>query len=169
MKQVLLISCLWMLGGTVLAQLRPRVIHFEKSDYQGQNQNWLIDQLPNKYVAIANSAGMLLYNGVEWKKYEMPTRMTIRTIRSDWQGNIYVGGYGEFGKWSLGPDGIMGYTSLSHLLPEGSLQNEEIWNIIITEQDIYFQSFGKIFKYSPDRSVAKTIAPPKSNGIMLLH
>ena len=169
MKQVLLIGCLWMLGGTVLAQISPRVIHFEKSDYQGQNQNWSLDQLPNQYVAIANSAGMLLYNGVEWETYEMPKRMTIRAVRSDSQGTVYVGGYGEFGTWSLGPDGTMAYSSLSHLLPEGSLQNEEIWNIIVTEQDVYFQSFGKIFKYSPGQSVAKPIKPPTSNGIMLLH
>ena len=169
MKQVLFIGCLLVLGGTVLAQLSPRVIHFEKSEYQGQNQNWSLDQLPNQYVAIANSAGMLLYNGVEWEKYEMPKRMTIRTIRSDRQGNIYVGGYGEFGKWSLGPEGTMVFSPLSHLLPKGALQNEEIWNIVVTERDIYFQSFGKIFKYSPGQSSANPITPPTSKGIMLLH
>ena len=169
MKQVLFICWLLMLGGAALAQIRPRVIHFEKSDYNGQNQNWSLDQLPNNYMAIANSAGMLLYNGVEWEKYEMPKRVTIRTIRSDQQGNIYVGGYGEFGKWSLGPEGTLVFSSLNHLLPEGALQNEEIWNIVVTERDIYFQSFGKIFKYSPGQSTAIPIDPPKSNGIMLLH
>ncbi|MCB0687117.1 MAG: hypothetical protein KDC53_11345 [Saprospiraceae bacterium] len=88
----------------------PAIIHFSKDDNQSHKQNWQIGQLENGLMVFANTHGLMIYNGIEWRLYPMPHQEIVRTLYID-QDRIYVGSYGEFGFWKSSPTGQLIYTS----------------------------------------------------------
>ncbi|MBK8504839.1 MAG: hypothetical protein IPL46_23080 [Saprospiraceae bacterium] len=141
----------------------PAIIHFSKDQYPGQKQSWQIAQMRNGLMVFANTAGLMIYDGVNWSLFEMPHQQIIRTILVDGH-RIYVGSYGEFGYWAPDTFGQLDYHSLIHLIDRQLTLGEEIWNILKVDDAIYFHSFGAVFKYQ-DQSLSR-ILPPQSIRFM---
>jgi len=152
-------------GAMVRTLETPRVLNFSKSDYQAGHQNWGIAQSPEGYLYFANQAGMLEYDGSRWQLHPLPDEQTVRSIACDQQGRIFVGGFAEFGYWERQSDGQLSYYSLSEDLPFGETDQEEIWNIILTPQAVFFQSFSTVYRYDYERVTEQ--APP--GNIMFLQ
>jgi ligand-binding sensor domain-containing protein/DNA-binding CsgD family transcriptional regulator len=152
------------------AQETPPLANYPFSAYKAHNQNWAIDQSRDRMIYVANSDGLMEYDGASWKVYEMPDRQIVRSvvcdefagsgsipddkfvsrtesIRNKTEHRIYVGGYAEFGYWRKDPDGQLSYHSLSKDANLLSLKTEEIWHIVKTPHYIYFQSFSRIYRY----------------------
>ena len=135
------------------------IIHFTKQAYNGQYQNWdLVQDNRTKFIYVANSKGLLEYDGNCWKAYKYARNQKIRSVAVDASGNIYTGALGEFGIWQRNFQGELIYHSLKKQVNDPSFNNEEVWNILPTTRGILFQSFAFIYRYQHQK-VVKLKAP----------
>lgn len=143
---------LFLFSFTSYTQELPPIQNFSPGDYQGGNQNWMISQASNKYIYVANNAGLLEYNGEKWKLYESPTGTLIRSVKVI-DTYIYTGTYMDFGYWEKDQFGNLLYTSISDQLKEPLVDDEQFWNILDFGDWVLFQSLDRIYVYNTkDRS-----------------
>jgi DNA-binding CsgD family transcriptional regulator len=167
--QSFLIQFLFLFGSIFLANLEaqaeePELIPYLINDYDVHNQTWSISQNQNNYlVYLANSEGLMEFNGINWTKYPLKDRLPIRSVAVHPNGKIYTGTFEDFGFWEHNSDGELQYQSLSHLTEME--KNDEIWKIYILDQKIYFQSFTSIYIYN-NSLVEKVMAP---YAMLFLH
>lgn len=138
-------------GKCLVAQAVPRVISFDKDQYEAYNQNWGITQTPEGLMYFANSAGLLEYDGQYWRTYQLPDKQILRSVATDGQGKIFGGGYGEFGFWEADKYGRLKYRSLRGELNHQLADSEEFWNIVVDSQLVLFQSFSEVYAYDYDQ------------------
>jgi hypothetical protein len=60
-------------------------------------QNWSIAQDNKAYIYIANTNGILFFNGNNWQLITMPNQQPVRYLTKADNDTIYVGGQNEFG------------------------------------------------------------------------
>ncbi|MDX5437215.1 MAG: hypothetical protein LPK03_08470, partial [Pontibacter sp.] len=138
----------------------PYIQNYTKLMYQAGNQNWSVTQGADGTMYYGNSNGLLAYDGRSWNLYQMPNKLIVRAVATDGKGRVYVGGFGEMGYWSYDRKGRFRYTSLVDLVPEAQRPNDEIWKIYAAGNEVYFQSFGSIFRYRNGKmKVIKAEAP----------
>ncbi|MBP0905406.1 two-component regulator propeller domain-containing protein [Mariniflexile gromovii] len=139
---------LFFVPNSLLVQELPPIQKFTPTDYDGENQNWMISQAPNKFIYVANNEGLLEYNGAKWTMYPSPNNTIIRAVNV--VGNrIYTGCYMEFGFWERDVFGKLQYQSLVSKFKETMIEDEHIWNIITYDEWVLFQSFNRIYFYNP--------------------
>ncbi|MDP9048691.1 MAG: transcriptional regulator [Bacteroidota bacterium] len=129
----------------------PYVQNYTKAIYQSGNQNWSVTRDEHGIMYFGNAEGLLAFDGRYWQLHRMPNGLIVRSVAADGKGKVYAGGFGEFGYWETNNKGFLKYNSLVHLVPKGSLPNEEIWKIYVDGDRVIFQSFGSIFIYSNGR------------------
>ncbi len=129
-----------------LAQGLPPIQNFSPVDYKAENQNWAISQDSEKIIYIANSKGLLQYNGAQWTLYQTPNESVMRSVKVIGE-RIYTGSYMEFGYWQKDDFGILLYSSLSEKLEKKVISDEEFWNILDIDDYIIFQSLKRIYIY----------------------
>lgn len=157
--------CLFLSSIGLSASEGPRIIHFDKRAYEGENQNWSIAQHQNGYMYFGNGAGVLEYDGIRWTQYPLPSKQIVRAISTDQQGRIFSGGFGSFGFWAPDTFGMLTYHALSDRLAPEVIKSEEIWKIVHLNDQTYFQSFSQLYVYKNDS--LRHITPP--GNIMLMH
>lgn len=109
------------------------------------NQNWKISQSPvTGYVYMANSAGLVEYNGISHRVFKMPFGQGVRSVYVNSEGKIFTGSFEDFGVWLEDGKGGLYYNSMSGMTDVG--KNDEIWNILELNNTIYFQSFTAIYR-----------------------
>lgn len=128
----------------LVAQELPPIQNFSPKDYHGENQNWAISQSAEKLIYVANSNGLLEYNGATWNLYPSPNETIIRSVQVVGE-RIYTGCFMEFGYWKKNNSGLLAYTSLSKELGIPLLEDEEFWTIIDLDDWIVFQSLKRIY------------------------
>lgn len=140
----------------VFAQIGiPYIFNFKKSDYQGAGQNWAVSS-DDSNVYIGNSKGLLQYTGTSWQLLPLPKGEYVRSILID-RGRIYVGSVEEFGYFTRNKYGRLIYTSLSDSLKNYTFHNDQIWDISILNNTIYFRSLSSFFTYDGKSVKAVTI------------
>ena len=133
--------------------LLPRLRHFTEADYGAQAQNWGITQDRYGILYVANSGGVLRFDGQQWTVHQLPGRPTVRTVHQV-EGRLYVGGYGEFGYFRTRKGQLLNYVSLSAKLPAAE-RTHEIWNIeVLADGTVFFHSFFTIYRYADDELIA---------------
>ena len=139
-----------------MSQELPPIHNFHPKDYHGENQNWGLSQSPEKLVYVANSKGLLEFNGASWKLYPSPNESIMRSVHV--VGNrIYSGCFMEFGYWQKNNLGILDYTSLSKQISIDLIEDEEFWNIISVDNYLVFQSLKRIYIYNINNGQVNTI------------
>lgn len=131
----------------VLGQEVPPVKDFPPRDYSADNQNWSISQDDLGFVYIANNAGLLTYDGAEWKLYPTPNSSVMRSVKAIGE-RIYVGFYMEFGYYQKNEVGNLEYTSLSSIIQENILEDEQFWQIEHYKNWILFRSLNRVYLYN---------------------
>lgn len=130
----------------------PFVQQYNKSSYHAGNQNWGMTVNHDGLVYVANTEGLLVFDGQRWKLHPMKNNVPLRSVNVDQSGRILVGGAGEFGYWTPHPYGKMEYTSLAPLVKDQqNLKNDEIWRIVIDEDKVYFHTFSKSYLYHDNK------------------
>jgi hypothetical protein len=147
-----------------LGQHIPDLINYKVSEYKAHNQNWSVSQSSDRWMYFANTDGLLCFNGNQWTKNSFDNNKIIRSVHCH-RDRVYTGTYGDFGYWIRDACGAHHYTSLLPLVPDRSLNNEEIWHITSDGDDVYFQSFSILMKYD-GKSIQKIDLP---GSIMFLH
>ena len=148
MREVILLSVVLFLSAFVgYGQQLPSVKNFLPNEYKGENQNWGISQSSDKLIYVANSKGLLEFNGAHWKYYLSPNETIMRSVQV--VGDlIYTGNYMEFGYWQKNELQALEYTSLSQKSGIDLIEDEEFWNIINIADSMVFQSLQRIYIYN---------------------
>lgn len=129
------------------SQELPSINNFYPTDYNGENQNWAISQSSEKLIYVANSKGLLEFNGAYWRQYLSPNESIMRSVKV--VGDlIYTGNYMEFGYWKRNELEILEYTSLSNQINIDLIEDEEFWNIINIDDSMVFQSLRRVYIYN---------------------
>lgn len=128
------------------AQEIPPIEVYTPRDYRGENQNWAISQSKDKTIYIANNKGLLEFNGARWELYPSPNETIIRSVKVI-EDRIYTGCYMEFGYWKRNFQGKLVYSSLSQLISNTMIEDEQFWNIIGYRDWVLFQSLNRIYIY----------------------
>lgn len=144
MKHCLFFFILSILGvSTVSASWQRSVTNYFRHEYRSGNQNWMIDQHENGWIYLANNKGLLEFDGVEWNTYSIHNAKT-RAVKIGNDGQVYIGGMGQFGYFIPNNLGGLDYTCLSDSVDQNT-DIGVIWNIHIVDNLIYFQSEWNIF------------------------
>ena len=67
---------------SVKAQLLPPIQSYTPQEYNGFNQNWMIDGASNNEILFSNSEGLLVFDGTTWTIYNSPNGTIIRTVKN---------------------------------------------------------------------------------------
>ncbi|NJC25070.1 two-component regulator propeller domain-containing protein [Neolewinella antarctica] len=139
----------------------PKVRYYTPEQYGGDNQNWDLAQGDDGVIYVANSAGVLSFDGAKWQRFNLPGRPVVRALAFT-DGRLYAGGYGEFGYFTDLDKSDPTYTSLTDQIGTGGVR-EEIWKIeLLLDGTIIFQSFARLYAFRSDKLIAD-VAP----GIVL--
>ncbi|MET2986502.1 triple tyrosine motif-containing protein [Aureibaculum conchae] len=132
---------------SIIAQEIPPLKSFLPSDYLADNQNWSISQDKSGIIYVANSAGLLTYNGASWKLYNTPNASAMRSVKVI-NNRIYVGSYMEFGYYEKNELGELEFTKLSETIQNDIIEDEEFWQIEHYKDWILFRSRRRIYFYN---------------------
>ncbi len=125
----------------------PYLQHFTAQDYEASSQNWKIIQDQRGLMYFGNTAGILEYDGVNWRRINTPLGSVIRALAIDDRGIIYAGGQGEIGY--LAPDslGQLTFVSLNEWIPEEYRDFADVQYVNITENGIVFNPLKYLFRW----------------------
>jgi DNA-binding CsgD family transcriptional regulator len=144
------LAVLLLAAGNVRAQagyrLTPVISSYAQADYRAARQSWAVAQDEQGIVYVANSSGMLEFDGKRWMLHRLNASLGVRSVACPSRSQrIYGGAFEEFGYWERDLHGTLHYRSLSALLPAGTLHNDEVWSIFFAGDTVIFRSFYKYF------------------------
>jgi len=136
----------------VSAQEMPQLLTFSASDYSAAAQNWDFAEDCEGNLYVANSEGVLVYNGFEWELLPISTTSRARSVYRTSDCRILVGGFETIGHIVIDDTDTRVYQEL----PDHELKDsrQEIWNIVGKDGRMYYQSFSQLYEYSDERSIS---------------
>ena len=126
----------------------PDVTNYPKKSYGGGLQNWDISQDSSGIIYVANNEGLLSFDGRYWNLHPLPNRTITRSVLAGQDLNIYVGGQDELGYFHPDGSGRLRYESLLSKIAESDRSFGDVWDIVQINQDIWFRTAKRIFKFS---------------------
>ncbi|WP_375559963.1 SpoIIE family protein phosphatase [Bernardetia sp. OM2101] len=141
----------------VQAQAIPTAEHYTIYDYHAHPQNWSVVQDDIGRIYVANTKGVLEYDGNTWSLIELPNLAGVTALTKGTDGKIYVGATSEIGYLDTDSIGNKIYVSIVDKMNEQDKKFSTIWKVFSTSDGIVFQSFEKIFWYKNDKF--KVISP----------
>ncbi len=148
MKPYLLFLCTSLWLGTSFASQKPFVTHLTRNQYQAAHQNWAACQDEKGVMYFGNGDGLLESDGREWRLHRLPGSPAIQGVAVSSHKTIFTGGPGEMGRWDKDLSGTLKYTSLKGLVKEGNPDKEDIQQVWIADNKVYFQSPHLIYVYN---------------------
>ncbi len=130
----------------------PFVHSYDKEAYKAGTQNWAISQDVNGVIYVANNDGLLVNNGSDWRTYYLPNRTLARSLAVSKDRKVYVGGQNEFGYFELQNNGDYTFTSLAGRFEDEYRDFEDVWDIQIFGEAVFFRSSGRIYELGADDS-----------------
>ena len=140
-------------------ELAQRYVGPETYDADGQNWGATQDTSGNLYVA--NTKGVLVYNGHTWRTVLPANRSLVRSVAADDQGRVFAGAKKEFGVLRRDSTGRRRYVSLLDHVPERHRSFTDIWNTEVTSEGVYFHSYRRLFRWTPETKTMQSWAPPQ--------
>jgi ligand-binding sensor domain-containing protein/DNA-directed RNA polymerase specialized sigma24 family protein len=116
--------------------------NFTPADYKAGIQNIDFAQNRDMTLFVANNLSVLSFNGDEWNQHHARTGKKNRALAFDEGTNrLYVGSQGEFGyfleDWQ--------YISLLDKVPEDARDFDEVWDVFLLNDNVYFCTFQGIY------------------------
>ena len=126
--------------------------HYAPWEYQQFPQNWSVTQDANGMTYVANSDGILQYDGVSWHLIPVGDSTFVRSLAADHQSNIvYAGLRGDFGYVTPDSTGTLKYVSLYENVPPQERGFKDVWGTHTTEEATYFQTTHRLFRWDGSR------------------
>jgi len=148
-KLGIFLLCSFLVQGNLFCQGigLPPFNYFSPQDYGAGNRNWSIVEDSLGVVYVANSEGVLAYDGIDWEKLELPGNQVAYWLEKDKKGNLYVGANGEFGALERNELGRLKYLSFIGLIDERYRDFNVVWEIARTGEGVVFRSRKYMFYY----------------------
>ena len=130
---------------------RPLIHNYNRRDFGAEVQQWDVIQDARGIMYFANNAGVLEFDGRNWRLIELPSRLGVRALALDstGSGRIYVGAGGDFGY--LVPDAA-GQLQFTSLLPPEAKQDRSFDQVFTpvsaANGRVYFQARTKMCRWS---------------------
>ncbi|HLP45849.1 MAG TPA: histidine kinase dimerization/phospho-acceptor domain-containing protein, partial [Candidatus Kapabacteria bacterium] len=120
---------------------------FRANDYNNSPQNRGIVQDKQGIIYVANQGGLLEFDGISWRSYDIPNQ-TVNSLAIDDNGALFIGGIDEFGYMAPDAAGILQYNSLIGHLQDKQKNFGNIWTTYAANDGIYFQADEYLFRWS---------------------
>ena len=131
----------------IMYAVHPIVRNFDRKEYKSGTQNWAITQDNDNIMYFANNNGMLVFDGKKWTTIPIKNGTNVRDLLFDGKKRFYASTFNEFGYFERGEAGQMLYYSLSDSLTVKALGSNELYNIHLDKNNVYFQGDKTIFRY----------------------
>lgn len=121
-------------------------------DVDAYPQNFSLAQDNQSVVYMGNYDGVLVYDGGRWELVRLPRRDLGRSLAFDGKDRVYVGSHGEFGYLRREADGTERFHDLTGLfapLLEAGESFDDIWDIHIAREGVFFRALRHLFLYDP--------------------
>lgn len=126
---------------------QPFIKNYSKFQYKGGSQNWGVEQGWDRKMYFGNNEGLLIYDGVYWKLFQLPNKTILRSLKVMPGGKVFVGGQGDFGYFSPGLRGDLVFQSLLDKIPEVNRDFADIWDIVIKGESVFFRASSQIILF----------------------
>ncbi|MDO5980073.1 transcriptional regulator [Flavivirga spongiicola] len=160
-KNILVLISIFCFYSKLHAQYTPFFQNYSLTEFNAGNQNWGVSVAENGKLYVANDKGLVEFDGLKWHFFQLPNKTIIRSVLAH-KDLIYTGSYEEFGYWKKNQKGELMYTSLSNFQEQKESLNEEFWQILHHNGNIYFRSFLNLYIYKENKI---TKIEPKSTII----
>lgn len=126
---------------------------YTPQEYQAHRQNWTADQDGNGLMYFANTKGLLIFDGEEWRLERLPNKGHIRSL--DIYGTqIFVGGFNELGFFEKKGNSYI-YTSFLEYVPQNLRDFGRVWTSLYHKGHIYYQTDTFVLRVKTDGSDSK--------------
>ncbi len=146
----------------------PYITNFSPVQYGAHKQNWGIVQDHMGILYFANGDGVLIYNGSDWQLVELAGQSMAASLAVGTDDQIYVGGWGTFGKIEYDLVGKPLYRSLSETLGEETVNFTRVIETIATPVGVYFQTPEAVYRYRPDEPIHTWYMGDKQLGKLMM-
>ncbi|MDJ0763567.1 MAG: SpoIIE family protein phosphatase [Myxococcota bacterium] len=153
-KALALLSIIALLPRAALASLEigePLIRNFEPGEYGGHLQVWAVTQDKRGVMYFGMMGEIIQFDGTYWKSIELANRMTVRSLATDSDGVVYVGGVSEFGYLASNQEGQLSYQSLKGQIPLESRPFKDVWRLFTTSHGVYFITIDQVFRWHENR------------------
>ncbi len=124
----------------------PYIQNYTPSDYRAHFQNWAIAQDKDGLIYVANNDGLLVYDGVNWRKFlDDGNFFAFRSLVLGPENRMYVGTANDFG--FLEYDSL-GQPRLVSFLPHADEKHRkfnDVWYTLATDNAVYYMTHFIIF------------------------
>lgn len=142
--------------------------NYNKNDYRAGSQNWDVVQAADGRIFVANTLGMLTFDGQEWGCHAVGNYTDVRSLCTDEaRHRVYAGAFNEFGYFAF--DSLTCRTVYVSLSSGLSPDFAEVWHISRTGGNVYFQADHHIFHYEGDTIVRHCFADKLSCSAVVNH
>ena len=117
---------------------RPLITNYKYQEYGAGPVNWWATEDDNGIMYFANGAGVLQYDGVNWKTIEMEASSRCLTKNPD--GRIFVGGISELGYLDTKESGELEFVSLLDKIPEENRNFRDVWEVDYYKGRVIFRT-----------------------------
>ena len=124
----------------------PDIINFSQAITKTGSQTWQVTEDHSGILYFANNAGLVTYNGREWKLFRVPNKTIVKSLLPADNGKIYVGAQGEIGYFAPNRWGNLVYTSLVNYIDSSERYFGDVWKIILQDQQLFFRTYRKIYQ-----------------------
>jgi signal transduction histidine kinase len=162
----IIIVILWMFGSPLIVNgQRPFIRQYLAAEYNG-GENHQITQDKYGLLYVANSDGLLTFDGSGWGLITLPNHLPVFAVAIDSQNHIYVSGRGELGYFEQ-LDGRYIYHSLMRLLPVQYRDQLNIEQVVVAGDDIVFNDYKHLFIYRDGQIKVVDIAMPSPDEYLI--
>ncbi len=152
----------------------PPIIHYTHTDYNGDSQFWAACQDHNGVMYFGNNDGIIIFEGEKWSKVHLPNHSSVRSLLVSKNGEVYAGGFNEFGRVERDKYGKYIYISMKHLVRPEDRNFNNIWSIHELNNTILFRSFNQIIIFQNQKaSIIKAANnyhhSEVHNGLLFIH
>ncbi len=120
---------------------------FDEREYGAHQQNWAVVQSPDGVIHVANTKGLLSYDGERWRLTSLFGRPAF-SLAVGVDGTIFVGANGMFGRVVAGGDGEPRFESFVERLPAGADDVGVIRVTVATASGVYFVGFHHLYRWT---------------------
>lgn len=130
---------------------------FLPSQYNAHSQNFAFAQDHRGVMYVGNFAGVLEYDGLNWRTIPTQHISKVSALLTAKNGQVYVGGNGEFGYLKPDSTSLLQFASLSQ---KTTLRFSEILAVLEQADGVYFVAQEAVFRWNGSKLTQWKAATP---------
>ncbi|MEZ4772407.1 MAG: response regulator [Bacteroidia bacterium] len=167
---IMVLSCrgVWGQSDNPFIRNYPRNAYFS-NDFVTAPQNWGFAQDTSGRMYLANTHGVLEFDGKSWRMITGTEGLTSLRIHTRQNGQVLVGSRTDFGYLSPDADGQLAFVSLRPLMQDSFSKAPAIRSIWEANDGMYFVSTNHIWRWNPEQQSLIHQETPSSIQNAFLH